>query len=362
LAESFVERVSHISDQEGGQQGGQRVTTRSVSGTRSNPTGRFPFGLPQGWYVVASSPEVKPGQVVRQRYFERELAIYRTMSGEARVVDAFCPHMGAHLGRVGKVEGDLLRCGFHGFCYDTDGQCVSTAYGSLPPSRAKLELWPVREQNGLILTWFSPDGAPPHWEVPILDDTGFVPIRFKRFEIPTHPQETTENSVDFGHFVQLHGFVGGEITVPIEIDRHLLTSSYRAIRPFPVLGKYTYPVEYDVKVHGLGYSQVDVELKPFGWRFRIFVLPTPIDGENLHLRLGVCTSKRRLGPLLAPLLRRTIHDAVLREVGQDLDVWTYKTFVEKPALAKGDGPISPYRQYVKQFYPPFTDAEKLGAD
>jgi nitrite reductase/ring-hydroxylating ferredoxin subunit len=347
LSEHVVEAASHIPDPETAKR-----CTQPGPGI-STPTGRYPFGLPQGWYVVASSPELKAGQVIRARYFERELALYRTKSGEARIIDAFCPHLGAHLGHVGVVEGETLRCSFHGFCYDTNGRCVDTAYGSPPPSRARLGMWPVREQNGWILTWFDPDGAEPHWEVPVLDETGFIPIRMKHYEIATHPQETTENSVDFGHFVQLHGFVGGSITKPIEIDGPLLTSSYRAIRPFPILKRYTYPVEYDVKVWGLGYSQVDVELKPFGWRFRIWILATPIDGENLHLRVGLATSTRRLGPLAA-ILRRTVHDGVCREVDQDVDVWAYKTFVERPALAKGDGPLAEYRRYVRQFYRPAT--------
>ena len=67
-----------------------------------------------GWYVVASSEEIKPGTVVGRRYFERELAIFRTRAGVLRVIDAYCPHMGAHLAKVGRVDGEKLVCGFHG--------------------------------------------------------------------------------------------------------------------------------------------------------------------------------------------------------------------------------------------------------
>ena len=98
---------------------------------------RFPFGIPSGWYVVATSQEVTPGQVVRRRYFDRELAVYRTQSGELSVIDAHCPHMGAHLGKLGTVEGEVLRCGFHGFRYGLDGRCLATEYGSPPPEEAR---------------------------------------------------------------------------------------------------------------------------------------------------------------------------------------------------------------------------------
>ena len=313
--------------------------------------GRFPFpGLPNGWYVVAMSDELRPGQLITRRYFDRELVVYRGKSGEVRIVDAFCPHMGAHLGKVGSVEGDLLRCGFHGFEYDGEGRCVATPYDGPPPAKARVAGWPVREQNGLILTWFDATGAAPHWEVPVLDDERWNKPRWHRFQIATHPQETTENSVDFGHFTQLHGFVDGSVTQPLKIEGPLLTSSYRAWRGLPT-PKYNFtkvPVDYAVKVWGLGYSQVDVRLDTFHMDLRIWVLPIPIDEEHIHLIIGASTPKH-MGPF-APLARYIGHRIVCAEVGQDLDVWTYKTYVEKPALAKGDGPVAEYRRYVKQFY------------
>jgi phenylpropionate dioxygenase-like ring-hydroxylating dioxygenase large terminal subunit len=65
---------------------------------------RFPFpSLPSGWYVVAVSEEVKRGRIVSRHYFDRDLVIYRGDDGVVRIADAFCPHMGAHLGRVGRV-------------------------------------------------------------------------------------------------------------------------------------------------------------------------------------------------------------------------------------------------------------------
>ncbi len=313
---------------------------------------RFPFnGLPQGWYVVATSGELKPGKMLTRHYFDRELVIYRTASGEARVIDAFCPHMGAHLGRVGCVEGDTIRCGFHSFRYDLEGRCVETAYGGPPPPKARLKFWTVREQNGLLLVWFDQHGQPPTWTVTPLDETGWNTMRWKRYQIPTHPQETTENSVDFGHFTQLHGFSDGSITVPIKVDGPLLTSSYQALRPLPhpKLALYELPVDYDVKVWGLGYSQVDVHIKALRLEVRIWVLPVPRDEENIDIIIGG-SSYRNLGPL-APLARNIAHSIVCKEVDQDLDVWTYKTYLEQPALAKGDGPVAEYRRYVKQFYP-----------
>jgi nitrite reductase/ring-hydroxylating ferredoxin subunit len=316
-------------------------------------TGRFPFpGLPAGWYAVAVGSEVRPGKLLSRHYFGRDLIVFRTAAGAVRVADAFCPHMGAHLGRVGKIEGEFLRCGFHGFQYDASGHCVATPYDGPPPARARLRFWEVRERNGLILVWFDPLDRAPSWEVPVLEDASWSGIRWRRFRIATHPQETTENSVDFGHFTQIHGFVDGAITRGLQIEGSFLSAAYRAFRPMgvPGLPRWKMPVDYFVNVWGLGYSQVDVDIHPLHIRARVWVLPVPIDEENIDLVIGCSVPGAKLP--IAPLLRFIVHRIVCKEVEQDLDVWEYKAYHQTPALAKGDGPIAEYRRYAEQFYAP----------
>ena len=59
---------------------------------------RFPFPIPNGWFALARSDEVGPGAVLPVRYFGRDLVVFRTESGRPAVLDAYCAHMGAHLG------------------------------------------------------------------------------------------------------------------------------------------------------------------------------------------------------------------------------------------------------------------------
>jgi nitrite reductase/ring-hydroxylating ferredoxin subunit len=296
------------------------------------------------------SDEVPTGGVISRHYFERDLAIYRTGDGTVSVIDAHCPHLGSHLGRSGSVEGELLRCGVHGFCFDASGACVSTAYDGPPPVAARLARWEHRERNGVILVWFDPRARAPAWEVPALEDAGWTPMRWKRFHVDTHPQETTENSVDFGHFTQLHGFIEGEVTEPLRTDGPMLTSGYAANRPYglPGLPLLKFRVEYDVTVAGLGYSQVDIRLPQLGWKLQAGVFPVPIDDEHIDLVVGL-RADRNMGPMTAAV-RFIAHRIVCKEVGQDLDVWENRRFLEQPALAKHDGPIAEYRRWAKQFY------------
>jgi Rieske 2Fe-2S protein len=75
--------------------------------------------FPTGWYALFSS-ELAAGALLHGRYFGEELVVFRTEAGRAVAMDAYCPHMGAHLGHGGEVRGETLRCPFHGFCFDFD--------------------------------------------------------------------------------------------------------------------------------------------------------------------------------------------------------------------------------------------------
>jgi nitrite reductase/ring-hydroxylating ferredoxin subunit len=317
---------------------------------------RYPFsGIPSGWYVAGKSRELRRGRIMSRSYFGRELIFVRTGSGTLHALDAHCPHMGAHLGR-GRVEGEIVRCPFHGFCFDGGGRCVSTPYGTRPPDRARLRVWPVMERNELILVYYDAHGRKPDWEVPLRDDEDWTSIAVKKYDIRTHPQETSENSVDFGHFTSVHNFLEARMTREVRTEGPLLRSGYHVVRSLDMIGLPQRGVraEFEVSVWGLGFSLVDLYLPRFRARLRMYVLPVPVDEERIELRLG--TQARRLpwGVVSRPmtrLVRDIAFKALCVEVEQDIPVWESKAYVEPPALAKGDGPIAAYRSWARQFYP-----------
>ena len=315
---------------------------------------RFPFpSLPSGWYALALADRVRAGSVHRARYFDRELVLYRTAAGAVRVVGAFCPHLGAHLGHGGRVEGDELVCPFHGFRFDPSGACSGTPHGSMPAKRVCLESWRTRERNGLILVWFDALGRPPEWEVPELDLDGWSGLRSHTFRIATHPQETTENSVDFGHFTELHSFTAATMQGPVRTEGPLLRTTYSVRSPLTPLSRPAVHVDFDVSVWGLGYSLVEVSIPRFGVRLRELVLPTPITDEELDLRVGSMIWRLPGAPLTAPLKRPLLaltFRVLRREVERDIPIWQHKRYCERPGLAPGDGPIGTYRRWAKQFY------------
>jgi phenylpropionate dioxygenase-like ring-hydroxylating dioxygenase large terminal subunit len=84
---------------------------------------------PNGWYVFGTSEELAPGRLLGRKFMGEQVVVFRSNTGKAYAVEAYCPHLGAHLGYGGSVQGDLLQCPFHGFQFNGMGECVRTGYG-----------------------------------------------------------------------------------------------------------------------------------------------------------------------------------------------------------------------------------------
>ena len=111
--------------------------------------------IPSGWFCVARSHELQPAEVQPFRAFGKELVLFRTREGNARVLDAHCPHLGAHLGHPttggsgGKVVGNTIQCPFHDWRWDgTTGRCVDIPYAKRIPPNAQTRAWETVERGG----------------------------------------------------------------------------------------------------------------------------------------------------------------------------------------------------------------------
>ncbi|MEM9069335.1 MAG: Rieske 2Fe-2S domain-containing protein [Myxococcota bacterium] len=309
---------------------------------------RFPFtDFPSGWYVVGLSRDLRPGQVQTVRYFDRELVLYRTASGRFSVSDPYCPHLGGHLGQA-QVQGENLVCGFHGWKYNgVSGKCVR-AYGKTLP-RTSIRTWSALDRNETLLVWYDGAGREPTWEPPRIDFAGWTPFRFRRLEFASHPQETSENSVDFGHFTQVHAFSRAWVVKDAVVEGPLLKASYGVTKQ--VFGNLGVDALFHVEVHGLGYSYVQGEVPALNLRYRHLILSSPVRDGRIHMRLGTSIQRYR-SRALTTVMHRFAFAGLVNEVEADMPIWEAKRYVERPVLARGDGPIHRYRKWAKQFYPP----------
>jgi nitrite reductase/ring-hydroxylating ferredoxin subunit len=316
---------------------------------------------PVGWYVVAFSTELGVGALLTRRFFGGEVVVYRNESGKAVVTRPYCPHLGAHLGHGGRVVGETLRCPFHGFRFDAAGVCVEGYPGKKTPPKCELPVLPSREKNGQVLVFYHPHDEPPGWEVPDLPMEGYRPLRWEQFDLAGHPQETSENSVDIGHFAAVHEYEQVTTLRPMTAEGPLLHGHYSMHRRRAGLSR-PLTTDFQVRVWGLGYSVVEAHVHEHSLTLRTFVLSTPSSTGRVDLRIALSLksleSKAALHPLallapralLEPVLERLAMRAYAADVKQDFDIWNHKTYLDRPSLADGDGPVGLFRKWARQFY------------
>jgi 5,5'-dehydrodivanillate O-demethylase oxygenase subunit len=112
------------------------------------------------WQPVCCSYELAIGQALPMRIMDEDFTLYRGESGAAHLVGPRCAHRGTQLS-VGWVEGDCIRCFYHGWKYDGSGQCVEQpAEAETFAPKVRIPSYPVKEYIGLIFAYLG-EGEPP---------------------------------------------------------------------------------------------------------------------------------------------------------------------------------------------------------
>lgn len=119
----------------------------------------------QSWYPICLSSELPKGKLLGRSFLDGRIVVFRGEDGVARVMSAYCPHVGADLG-VGEVVGNNVQCAFHHWEYDGNGQCVKTGIGDPPPRRAQLFKFPTLERWNIIWAF---NGTEPLFELPLME-------------------------------------------------------------------------------------------------------------------------------------------------------------------------------------------------
>ena len=165
------------------------------------PAGRY---LRSFWQPIYHAADLKPGRPVPLRIMNENFTLYRGASGAVFVVEARCPHRGMQLS-AGRVEGDALRCFYHGWKFGSDGRCLEQpADESQFCDKVAIRSAPAREYLGLIFAYLGA-GEPP--ALPLYPE-------FERFagllEIDSYFRrcnyfQNVDNALDMSHVAFAHG-------------------------------------------------------------------------------------------------------------------------------------------------------------
>ncbi|MFZ0831948.1 MAG: Rieske 2Fe-2S domain-containing protein [Mycobacterium sp.] len=315
---------------------------------------------PTGWFQVAWSAEIGVGDVRTMKYFDREMIAWRAESGIVTVMDAYCEHLGAHLGYGGTVQGEVIQCPFHGWQWSQDGRNVCIPYAKRPNRGRRIRTYPTVERNESVYIWHDIDGAEPYFDVPDIfadfddDKTAadyYPQMTLYKPGLELHPQYILENGVDSAHFKYVHQTP----IVPV-FTRHDFVEPVSYV-------DFTITFEGDHQ-QSIGDVNSGVEAINGGlgvavtksWGMvdnRTISAITPVDASTSDVRFMVYIGRTPAkDPARAEAKAREFGQEVIRQFLQDVHIWSHQRYSDPPALcaAEYDG-FTAIRNWAKQFYP-----------
>ena len=314
---------------------------------------------PTGWFQIGWSAEVPPGAVKPLKYFGQDMVAFRSDSGELAVMEAHCPHLGAHLGYGGKVKGDCVECPYHGWQWNTKGDNTHIPLQDRTVGR-KLKKFHIVEQHEIIFMWHDPAGGPPreNFQLPHLfdfeghpaDPNDFYPCYSNNVQLfypneRIHPQLVLENAADTAHFKYTHNAPMAPELLWFDTSTTMWKSEFGFYSPKTK--------EIAMRAHGLvpGIGLVFFVFDHAGFGRRLVLSATPIDDETSDIRVTYFFPKDPASPDVMPQHVRATAAETHMFFAQDAEIWRHQRFVKRPIFADRD--VKGYtglRRWAEQFY------------
>ncbi len=157
------------------------------------------------WYVVAWSHEVPPGKPFSRRIAGQALVIYRRGDGTLVALDDRCPHRHAPL-HLGRLEGDDLRCMYHGLKFNPEGRCIEVPGQTASPSALQVRAYPVVERKRWIWVFLGDAGRADAAEIPDTFSLDSPDWRYRPayLHYQSHHLLIADNVLDFSHLSYVH--------------------------------------------------------------------------------------------------------------------------------------------------------------
>ncbi len=276
--------------------------------------------LRDDWYFVCRGKDLAAGETLRFSLYDQPIVVFRDARGELGALLDRCPHRNVPLSG-GKVEGDGLRCPYHGWRFATDGRCleVPALVGEPDAMARRAGAFALRERQGLVWIWGEPGVEPtraPH-ELPHLGAPGYTSA-IQSFEVDATLHAVAENTLDVPHTAYLHGGLfrepgrNAEIEVVMRRFHDRVEAEYIGEpRPGGLVGKLLAPkggaVQHIDRFWLPAVCEVDYALGESS-HINVRSLLTPLGRERTRLTAVTClrlpVPTALVKPVLQPLARR----------------------------------------------------------
>ena len=155
---------------------------------------------PDYWYPLAWSHEVKRGKTHGVTFAGEPIVLARTESGKVFALEDRCAHRQVPL-HQGVVDGESIRCGYHGWTYDCSGTCIDVPYLGRERLPNGVRSYPCREVEGLIFVFPGDAALAEQRPLPAFGSVSDKKYKTRRFGRPVncHYSFMHENLMDMNH-------------------------------------------------------------------------------------------------------------------------------------------------------------------
>lgn len=168
------------------------------------------------WYVAAWADELAQGARLARTIIDEPILFWRDAKGHVVALADRCAHRLVPLS-LGKIDGDIVRCGYHGLSYEgSSGRCIHNPHGPVIRSLA-VKMYAVTERHKIIWVWMGDAEAADPEAIPDLSFADEAPNNaFSKGYMPTAADHRLleDNILDLTHGDYLHAETlgGGSFT------------------------------------------------------------------------------------------------------------------------------------------------------
>jgi len=191
------------------------------------------------WYACEHSHQV--GRTpLSLRLLGQAYVLYRNDQGQVVALADRCAHRGAPLS-LGTVEGNCIRCPYHGWRYQATGQCdqiPSNAPGATIPRRVRLTTLPTAEKYDLVWLFVGDPDRAAHTPIPDLLPEQGDPQTWRQltgsFDWQVHMTRVMEGFIDIAHVTYIHKTSFGSAGMPRVDNADFRTTDVSGSVIFPI--------------------------------------------------------------------------------------------------------------------------------
>lgn len=184
------------------------------------PSGHF---VRNAWYAAMWSADLAQNALVPRTIIEAPLVFFRRSDGSPAALGDLCPHRFAPLHRGSLIDGDRIRCGYHGLEFDSTGACARNPHGTGKiPAGTDISAYPVAERHSIVWVWMG-DRLADAARIPdfsILDGAPDALVGWRgTLTFDANYQLIADNLLDLSHASVLHeGILGNDEMLAGEVD------------------------------------------------------------------------------------------------------------------------------------------------